>query len=105
MKVGTDAATVTDVQVNHVSQTIAKPHVIRIPILDFYAGGYRLEYDGKYITLFGRDKTYKGFKFNEDDEDWFEEMVLIPVIKEIREARPEIVEVTDTEIFVDLGCV
>lgn len=27
MKAGTDAATVTDVQVNHVSQTIAKPHV------------------------------------------------------------------------------
>lgn len=28
MKAGTDAATVTDVQVNHVSQTIAKPPVI-----------------------------------------------------------------------------
>ena len=28
MKAGTDAATVTDVQVNHVSQTIAKPNVI-----------------------------------------------------------------------------
>ena len=27
MKAGTDAATVTDVQVNKVSQTIAKPHV------------------------------------------------------------------------------
>ena len=27
MKAGTDAATVTDVQVNHVSQTIAKPNV------------------------------------------------------------------------------
>lgn len=31
MKAGTDAATVTDVQVNHVSQTIAKPHVIGSP--------------------------------------------------------------------------
>lgn len=28
MKAGTDAATVTDVQVNYVSQTIAKPNVI-----------------------------------------------------------------------------
>lgn len=28
MKAGTDAATVTDVQVNHVRQTIAKPNVI-----------------------------------------------------------------------------
>lgn len=31
MKAGTDAATVTDVQVNHVSQTIAKPNVSCIP--------------------------------------------------------------------------
>ena len=79
--------------------------VIRIPILYFYAGGYRLEYDGKYITLLGRDKNYKGFKFNDADEDWFEEMVLIPVVKEIRNASPQIIEVTDTEIVVDLGCV
>jgi len=50
MKVGTDAATVTDVQVNHVSQTIAKPHVsssaIPKPTMEFYgftdkcAGGF-----------------------------------------------------------------
>ena len=79
--------------------------VIRIPILDFYAGGYRLEYDGKYITLFGKDKNYKGFKFNDADEDWFEEMVLIPAVVEIRKASPRIIEVTDTEIVVDLGCV
>jgi hypothetical protein len=58
-------------------QPFCQTRVIRIPILDFYAGGYRLEYDGKYITLFGRDKNYKGFKFNDADEDWFEEMVLI----------------------------
>lgn len=79
--------------------------IIRIPILNHYAGGYRLKYDGKYITLFGRDKTYKGFKFNDADEDWFEEMVLIPVVKEIRNASPQIIEVTDTDIVVDLGCV
>ena len=35
----------------------------------------------------------------------FEEMVLIPVVVEIRKANPRIVEVTDTEIIVDLGCV
>lgn len=39
------------------------------------------------------------------DIDWFEEMVLIPVVKEIRNASPQIVEVTDMEIVVDLGCV
>ena len=92
------------------NNTALNPHlrqtnVIRIPILENYAGGYRLEYDGKYITLFGRDKNYKGFKFNDDDEDWFEEMVLIPIVEEIRKANPQIIEVTNTEIVVDLGCV
>lgn len=46
-----------------------KADVIRIPIEPHFAGDYRLEYDGKYITLFGRDRNYAGFKFNEDDED------------------------------------
>ena len=90
--------------VNMIVADYAKKVVIRIPILDFYAGDYRLEYDGKYVTLFGKDKNYKGFKFNDEDDDWFEEMVLIPVVEEIRNASPKIIEVTDTDIVVDLGC-
>lgn len=74
--------------------------VIRIPILSNYAGGYRLEYDGRYITLYGKDKNYKCMFGNH-----YEEMVLIPVVKEIRNAEPEIIETTDTEIVVSLGCV
>ena len=52
------------------------------------------EVDGKFLSI-----------FNDDDEDWFEEMVLIPAVEEIRSANPRIIEVTDTEIVVDLGCV
>lgn len=42
MKAGTDAATVTDVQVHHVSQTIAKPLVVRSPlsVRDLRVGNY-----------------------------------------------------------------
>ena len=76
------------------------PRVIRIPILSNYGGGYRLEYDGKYITLYGKDKGYKCM-FGDD----YEEMVLIPVVEEIRNAEPEIIETTDMEIVVSLGCV
>ena len=76
------------------------PCVIRIPILSNYGGGYRLEYDGKYITLYGKDKDYKCMF-----RDGYEEMVLIPVVEEIRNAEPEIIETTDTEIVVSLGCV
>jgi hypothetical protein len=76
------------------------PRVIRIPILANYGGGYRLEYDGKYITLYGRDKNYKCM-FGDD----YEEMVLIAMLEEVRNAEPEIIETTETEIVVSLGCV
>ena len=76
------------------------PRVTGIPILSNYGGGYRLEYDGKYITLYGKDKNYKCM-FGAD----YEEMVLIPIVEEIRNAEPEIIETTNTEIVVSLGCV
>jgi hypothetical protein len=82
-----------------------KADVIRIPIEPHFAGDYRLEYDGKYITLFGRDRNYVGFKFNEDDEDWYEEMVLIPVVVERRNICPEIISVDEQWISVRMGCV
>lgn len=73
---------------------------VRIPIEPHFAGEYRLEYDGKYITLFGKDKNYKGFNFNESDDEWFEEMVLIPVVLEVRNAKPIIHEITSSEIII-----
>ena len=85
---------------NELKPQLTIPRVIRIPILPNYVGGYRLEYDGKYITLYGKDKDYKCM-FGDD----YEEMVLIPVVEEIRNAEPEIIETTDTEIVVSLGCV
>ena len=77
---------------------LTKPRAIRIPILPNYGGGYRLEYDGKYIALYGKNKDYKCM-FGDD----YEEMVLIPVVEEVRNAKPEIIEITDTEIVVSLG--
>ena len=78
--------------------------VIRIPIEEHFAGDYRLEYDSKYITLFGKDRNYEGFRFSNDQPIWYEEMVLISCVLEVRNATPTIKEVTDTEIIVDLGC-
>lgn len=88
-----------------VNPALQQGDVIRIPILDYYAGDYRLEYDSKYITLFGRDKTHVGFKYDQEEPDWYEEMILVSVVAEIRNASPQIIEVTDTEIVVSLGCV
>ena len=79
--------------------------VIRIPIEPHFAGDYRLEYDSKYIILFGKDNRYEGFRFSDDQPIWYEEMVLISCVLEVRKATPTIKEVTDTEIVVDLGCV
>jgi hypothetical protein len=74
---------------------------VRLPILPHYAGDYRLEYDGKYITLFGADNRYKGFNMNKNDDVWYEEMVLVPCVIEARNARPKIKEVTETEIVIN----
>ena len=77
--------------------------VVKIQILPNYNGNYRLDYDGKYITLFGEDKNYKGFKYDKDAQDWYEEMVLVAVVAECRNAKPEIKEVTDKHIVVALN--
>lgn len=47
-------------------------------------------------------KDYKGFNINESDEDWYEEMVLIPIVKEVRNVNPKIIEVANTEIIIEL---
>ena len=83
---------------NNETAQLTTPRVIRIPILSNYGGGYRLEYDGKYITLYGKNKDYKCMFGG-----GYEEMVLIPIVEEIRNAEPEITEITDTEIVVSLG--
>lgn len=79
--------------------------VIHIPIEPHFAGDYRLEYDSKYITLFGKDNRYEVFRFTDDQDVRFEEMVLISCVLEVRKATPTIKEVTNTGIVVDLGCV
>jgi hypothetical protein len=79
--------------------------VIHISIEPHFAGDYRLEYDSKYITLFGKDNRYEGFRFTDDQDIWYEEMVLISCVLEVRKATPIIKEVTDKYITVDLGCV
>jgi hypothetical protein len=82
-----------------------KSDVIRIPIEPHFAGGYRLEYDGKYVTLFGKDRNYPGFKLLSEEEDWYEEMILIPVVVERRNICPKIISVDDKWISVGINCV
>lgn len=75
---------------------------INIPILPHYAGDYRLEYDGKYIALHGKDRRYSVNTHGTDKVE-YEEMVLLPVVIEIRFAHPKINRVTENEIFIDLN--
>lgn len=73
-----------------------------IPIEHHFAGHYRLEYDGKYITLLGWDNNYPIFDFcsGEYSTSEFEEMVLVPCVMEIRNANPFIKEITDKNIII-----
>jgi hypothetical protein len=76
---------------------------IRIPIEPHFAGDYRIEYDGKYITLYGLDNRYDMEGVFGSSKETYDEHVLIPVVEEIRNAKPEIIEVTETEIIISLG--
>lgn len=68
-----------------------------------WGGDYRLEYDGKYVTLFGKDKNYAMPRYGgEEGETYYEEMVLVPVLYEGRGLEPEIVDVNDKYIKVRL---
>lgn len=78
--------------------------IIKVRKQDNWAGSYRLEYDGKYITLFGRDKEYPVFNImggGEQCPDEYEEMVLLPVVEEIRNATPEIVAEDGKYIYIE----
>ena len=66
-----------------------KDNIIEVDIEDHFGGEYRLYYDGKYLGLMGTDKNYLGFNYNPNDPIWYEEMVLIPVIIEIRNVKKE----------------
>ena len=75
---------------------------VYVPIEEHFAGDYRIEYDGKYITLFGKDRNYEGFRFSEGIPIWYEEMVLIPVVEEIRNASPRIISFDEDYITIKL---
>jgi len=75
---------------------------IRIPIEPHFAGKYRIEYDGKYVSLYGLDNRYDMAGLYGAPEGTFDEMVLIPVVAEVRNASPEIVSVTDDFVEIRL---
>lgn len=77
-------------------------NIRRIKIEPHFAGDYRLEYDGKYVTLYGKDNRYDMEGLFGAPKGTYDEMVLIPVVEEIRNANQKIIEVTDTEIVVSL---
>ena len=72
----------------------------QVPIESHFAGSYRLEYDGKYVALYGKDKNYPQFQYVKNQVKDYEEMVLIPCVLEARGIEPFIKEVTDTNIVI-----
>lgn len=50
---------------------------------------FRVEYDGKYLTLFGKDTNYQVPDYGGHGQIEYEEMVLVPVVEEIRNIVPK----------------
>lgn len=76
--------------------------MIKVNVEPHFGGEYRLEYDGKYITLYGKDKNYPMYCYGEDCPGKYEEMVLIPIVEETRNANPQIVKITDENIYIEI---
>lgn len=76
--------------------------LILVDIESNFAGEYRLEYDGKYVTLYGLDNNYKMPCYGKPDEYYIEEMVLHPCVFEGRGLSPEIINITDKHIIIKL---
>jgi hypothetical protein len=83
-----------------------KNNIIKIPVESNWLPPYRLEYDGKYLTLFGRDKNfevpYYGLKSEKEEDREYEEMVLVPVVIERRGLKPNFLLYTKNMIVIDL---
>lgn len=78
--------------------------VIKLKIKDNWNGKYRLEYDSKYITLFGEDKNYECWNWGGDPKrKSYEEMVLVSCVVEGRNLNPSIIKVTKKYILIDVG--
>lgn len=67
-------------------------HRILVKREDNWEEPFRIEYDGKYITLFGKDKNYIVPDYGGHGQIEYEEMVLVPVVREVRNITPQSAE-------------
>ncbi len=82
--------------------TFLKKNYLSIRIEPHFAGNYRIEYDGKYVSLYGLDNRYDMAGLFGTPEGTFDEMVLIPVAMEVRDASPVIRAVTEKFIEIEI---
>lgn len=78
-------------------------NIITVQIAEYFAGDYRLEYDGKYIKLFGKDKNYDLEGMFGAPKGTYDEIVLISCVGEFRNANPVIEKVADKEIIISIN--
>ena len=77
--------------------------ILRIPRESNWLGNFRIEYDGKYIGLMGKDKNYPCWFVPDDQPAEYEEMCFGGSFAEGRNLSPEITEVTDKYIYINIG--
>lgn len=80
-------------------------NILRVPRESHWLGQFRIEYDGKYISIYGEDSNYPGYGYGttETEPSWFEEMCLAGSIAEGGNLNPEITDVTDKYIYINIG--
>lgn len=64
---------------------------------------FRVEYDGKYVTLYGKDKEYQLPHYGTiPSNPEYDEMVLVPVVIERRNIIATIKEYTGDEVIIEI---
>ena len=80
-------------------------NIIRLKRKPNWVGNFRIEYDSKYITLFGEIRDYPIKSFSGEFTGYYDETVLVydEELIDVRDASPEIIEITDKEIVISLN--
>lgn len=79
--------------------------IIEVDVEPNWLPPYRLEYDGKYVTLFGGDTSYGPMLVygGADGEEFYDEMVLVGCVLERRRIWPTIERYDDKKIYIKLS--
>lgn len=79
-----------------------QPDIIKHEIKSHYKGSYRIEYDGKYVELYGLNSNHELMCYGSLEDTYYDETRLA-FITECRRCNPEIIKIDSNYIYIRLN--